>query len=203
MPRLKYNDIIKEETRLQQEHAHLEHQLVNLEANTRRIIEAERGRIINELEDIEVELRTIGLMKENWEPIPPLPPLLMLPNDSVSSGPGSLPYVPGSPQYAPGSPISTVPNSPQYAQPDSPGSLHLSDLNISRESQDEIVDVDPTPQGSPNRTPPPSSPQVPSAPGRHRHSGNPVGGTKKKKGKKRKTMKKKKTAKKGKKTKKR
>tara|TARA_B100000902_G_scaffold13123_2_gene15952 strand:+ start:1562 stop:2038 length:477 start_codon:yes stop_codon:yes gene_type:complete len=100
----------------------------------------------------------------------------------------SPPYAPDSPPYAPDSPP-YVPGSPQYA-PDSPtGSVR------------SIVDVDPTPPGSPNRTPPRrSSPQVPSAPTRSRRSRR--GGTKKRKGKKRKTMKKK-SAKKGKKTKKR
>ena len=103
--------------------------------------------------------------------------------DSPPYAPGSPPYAPGSPQYAPDSPTGSV------------RSLHLS-------SRDDIVDVDPTPTGSPNRTPPPrSSLQIPSAPGRPTRSRR--GGTKKRKGKKRKTMKKKKSAKKGKKTKKR
>jgi hypothetical protein len=115
------------------------------------------------------------------------------------------------PIYEHGSPISTSPNSPT--------SLHLSDLELSRDS--EIIDVDDSPPGytplhSPDNsppgtpgtqrqlriTPPPRSHPVPSAPTRSRHRG-PVGGTKKKKGKKRKDTKKKKSAKKGKKTKKR
>jgi hypothetical protein len=115
------------------------------------------------------------------------------------------------PIYEHGSPISASPNSPT--------SLHLSDLELSRDS--EIIDVDDSPPGytplhSPDNsppgtpgtqrqlriTPPPRSRRVPSAPTRSRHRG-PVGGTKKKKGKKRKYTKKKKAAKKGKKTKKR
>ena len=102
--------------------------------------------------------------------------------DSPPYAPGSPPYAPGSPQYAPDSPTGSV------------RSLHLS-------SRDDIVDVDPTPTGSPNRTPPPVQTQTPSAPTRSRRIRR--GGTKKRKGKKRKTMKKKKSAKKGKKTKKR
>ena len=127
-------------------------------------------------------------------------PQLLYTNFAPGSPPGSPPYAPGldSPSYAPdypGSVISTSPNSPTGSQ----GSLHLSDLNI---SDNNIIDVDPTPPGSPIITPQPRSHPVPSAPTRSRHRG-PVGGTKKKKGKKRKATKKKKTAKKGKKTKKR
>ena len=122
---------------------------------------------------------------------------LDVPDSPPYSPPGSPPYAPGldSPSYAPdypGSVISTSPNSPTGSQ----GSLHL---NI---SDNDIIDVDPTPPGSPIITPPPRSPQVPPAPSRSRRRG-PVGGTKKKKGKKRKDTKKIKTAKKGKKTKKR
>lgn len=128
-------------------------------------------------------------------PVPiPNPPLLYT-NFAPGSPPGSPPYAPGSPPgsppYAPGSPdypgsvISTSPNSPTGSQ----GSL-------------QIIDVDPTPPGSPNTTPPPRSHQVPTAPRRSRRRG-PDGGTKKRKGKKKKSAKKKKTAKKGKKTKKR
>mgnify|MGYP006899599246 CR=1 FL=1 len=112
-------------------------------------------------------------------------PQLLYPNFAPDSPPGSPPYAPGSPPYAPGSPdypgsvISTSPNSPTGSQV----SLH-------------IIDVDPTPPGSPIITPPPRSRRVPSAPTRSRHRGH-VGGTKKKKGKKRKATKKKKTAKKG------
>tara|TARA_B110000285_G_C15085866_1_gene596190 strand:+ start:122 stop:928 length:807 start_codon:yes stop_codon:yes gene_type:complete len=130
-------------------------------------------------------------------------PQLLYTNFAPDSPPGSPPYAPGSPIYAPGSGspdypgsvISTVPNSPSG----SVRSLHLSDLET---SQDGIIDVDPTPPGSPIITPPPRSHQVPTAPRRSRRRG-PVGGTKKRKGKKRKSVKKKKTAKKGKKTKKR
>jgi hypothetical protein len=107
-----------------------------------------------------------------------------------------IPFSPSSSIYGPGSAISTSPNSPTGSQ----GSLHLSDLNISVDN--DIIDVDPTPPGSPIITPPPRSHPVPSAPTRSRHRG-PVGGTKKKKGKKRKATKKKQAAKKGKKTKKR
>lgn len=156
---------------MQQERAHLEHQLPNLEAGTREIIE-------NELDDINDQLRTIRSMRENRGPIPPL---LMLPNESFNSGPDS-------PQYAPGSPTGSV------------RSLHLNDSNISDVSHPGIIDVDLTPPGSQNTTPQPVPTQTPSAPTRSRRSRR--GGTKKRKGKKRKTMKKK-SAKKGKKTKKR
>jgi hypothetical protein len=141
-----------------------------------------------------VQIRNPQLLYTNFAPDSP--------PGSPPYAPGSPPYAPGSPPYAPGSPdypgsvISTSPNSPTGSQ----GSLHLSDLNISVDN--DIIDVDPTPPGSPIITPPPRSHPVPSAPTRSRHRG-PVGGTKKKKGKKRKATKKKKTAKKGKKTKKR
>jgi len=171
------------------------------------IVEEERTSITNEIEDIDNQLLTVRTLMHNWrEPMLPPPPLSVPyppladsfdygPGSPDYSPPGTPPYVPDSPPYAPGSAISTVPNSPTGSQ----RSLHLSDLNI---SQPEIIDLS-TPtgspiHGSPNITPPPRSPQVPSAPTRSRR-----GGTKKRKGKKRKTMKKKKSAKKGKKTKKR
>lgn len=176
------------------------------------LVEEERRSIRSDIEDIYNQLLTVRSLMDNWrEPTqpPPPPPLIRLSDlaDSFDYGqgspdyspPGTPPYVPDSPPYAPGSPLSPVPSSPTGSQ----RSLHLSDLNITNE--DEIVDVDPTPPGSPNRTPPPRSPQVPSAPRRR----GPVGGTKKRKGKKRKATKKKpakkgnKTAKKGNKTKKR
>ena len=186
------------------------------------LVEEERTSITNEIEDIDNQLLTVRSLMDNWRE-PTQPPPLSVPvfEDSFDYGPGSPdysppgtpPYVPDSPPYAPGSPLSPVPSSPTGSQ----GSLHLSHLNISDESQHEIVDVDPTPPGTPNWrqllsnrprtptqrreifiTPPPRSPQVPSAPTRSRR-----GGTKKRKGKKRKATKKKKTAKKGKKTKKR
>ena len=233
MPRYKYNELEDERIRLEQQRADLVEQVVNLEADITGIIredaardssheynrlnrgeqrdyinnlvEEERRSIRSDIEDIYNQLLTVRSLMDNWrEPTQP-PPLIRLADleDSFDYGspdyspPGTPPYVPDSPPYAPGSPLSPVPSSPTWSQ----RSLHLSDLNIT----DEIVDVDPTPPGSPNRTPPPRSPQVPSAPGRR----GPVGGTKKRKGKKRKATKKKtakkgkKTAKKGKKTKKR
>jgi len=142
----------------------------------------ERGSIGRQISSVEDRLEVVNRVMDNY--------------DSPPYAPGSPPYAPGSPPYAPGS--------PQYA-PDSPTgsvrSLDLSNLNISDVSQPERIDVDQTPPGSPNRTPPPVQTQTPSAPTRSRRIRR--GGTKKRKGKKRKTMKKKKSAKKGKKTKKR
>ena len=239
MPRYKYNELADERNRLLQQRVDLVELVVNLEADTTGIIredaagdptheynrlnigeqrdyinnlvEDERTSITNEIEDIDNQLLTVGVLMDNWsEPMLPPPPLSM-PDlaDSFDYGqgspdyspPGTPPYVPGSPPgtppYVPGSPP-YAPGSPDYSPPGSPRSLHLSDLDISQESQPEIIEVDPTPPGSPNITPPPRSPPVPSAPTRSRR-----GGTKKRKGKKRKVTKKKKTAKKGKKTKKR
>ena len=135
----------------------------------------ERGSIGRQISSVEDRLEVVNRVMDNY--------------DSPPYAPGSPPYAPGSPQYAPDSPTGSV------------RSLDLSNLNISDVSQPERIDVDQTPPGSPNRTPPPVQTQTPSAPTRSRRIRR--GGTKKRKGKKRKTMKKKKSAKKGKKTKKR
>jgi hypothetical protein len=162
-----------------------------LEAGTREIIE-------NELDDINDQLRTIRSMRENRGPISPLRPLLRLPDESFNSGPHSPQYAPDSPPYAPDSPP-YAPGSPEGSLPGINDNYRGSPLGAYEENENSVIDVDPTPPGSPNRTPPPrSSLQIPSAPTHSRR-----GGTKKRKGKKRKTMKKKKSAKKGKKTKKR
>ena len=253
MPRYKYNELADERNRLLQQRADLVELAVNLEADAtgiiredaagdpnheynrlnrgeqrnyiNNVVEEERTSITNEIEDIDNQLLTVGVLMDNWsEPTQPPPLSVPVLEDSFDYGPGSPPgfvpdsppyapgsppgsppgfvpgsppgfppgFVPDSPSYAPGSPLSPVPNSPTGSQ----RSLPLSDLDISDESP-EIINVEPTPPGSPNITPPPRSPQVPSAPTRRR------GGTKKRKGKKRKVTKKKKTAKKGKKTKKR
>jgi len=229
MPRYKYNELADERNRLLQQRADLVELAVNLEADAtgiiredaagdpnheynrlnrgeqrnyiNNVVEEERTSITNEIEDIDNQLLTVGVLMDNWsEPTQPPPLSVPVLEDSFDYGPGSPPgsppgfpqgFVPDSPPYAPGSPLSPVPNSPTGSQ----RSLPLSDLDISDESP-EIIDVV-TPPGSPNITPPPRSPQVPSAPTSRR------GGTKKRKGKKRKVTKKKKTAKKGKKTKKR
>ena len=133
--------------------------------------------------------------------------------DVDNSPPGSPPYAPGSPIYAPGSPDNSPPGSPIYA-PGSPDNSPPGSPIYAPGSPDNSPPGPPNwrqllsnrPQTPTQRreifiTPPPRSPQVPSAPPRSRHR-SPVGGTKKRKGKKRKATKKK-IAKKGKKTKKR
>jgi hypothetical protein len=161
----------------------------------------EGTRITSEINDKRNQMLTMETMMSEYpiasapSPAPWRDMLMVRPIPTPRPVPIRFPQGLDVPDY-PGSVISTSPNS----QTGSQGSLHLSDLNISVDN--DIIDVDPTPPGSPIITPPPRSHPVPSAPTRSRHRG-PVGGTKKKKGKKRKATKKKKAAKKGKKTKKR
>lgn len=223
MPRYKYNELADERNRLLQQRADLVELAVNLEADAtgiireddpnheynrlnrgeqrnyiNNVVEEERTSITNEIEDIDNQLLTVGVLMDNWsEPMLPPPPLSMPDSFDYGQGspdyspPGTPPYVPDSPPYAPGSPISPVPNSHRsiidLTTP--PGSPNWRQLLSNRPT--------PTPRREIFITPPPRSPQVPSAPTRSRR-----GGTKKRKGKKRKATKKK-TAKKGKKTKKR
>ena len=160
----------------------------------RQLLNAERQRLVGDIQlhqPQHLQRITRQIPSIDSDDLSQVTTILDIPFSPSSSiyGPGSPIYgpgsPPGSPPYAPGSAISTSPNSPTWSQ----GSLHMSDLNT---SDNDIIDVVPTPPGSPIITPPTRS----------RRRG-PVGGTKKKKGKKRKATKKKKVAKKGKKTKKR
>jgi hypothetical protein len=130
---------------------------------------------------------------------------------------GSPDYDPGSPDYTPSpvyDPNSPMPGSPMPSTPtdpmpsydgnmddDSIGSttrfFALLDGADSTESSNdpEIIDVDPTPPGSPVRTPPPGSPTVPSRPRRSRGRGGNKTKRKQKKGQTRKKVKRKSTKK--------
>ena len=129
--------------------------------------------------------------------------------------PDSPPYAPDSPPYAPDSPIGPPPGWGDISTDstimqdvnNNDDSLHLSDLELSLESPEaiEIIDVDPSPPGSPERTPPPRRPHTPSAPSRpsrgvpSRRGGTKKAKQKRKKGKTNKRNTTKKTKRKGKK----
>ena len=180
----------------------LEDRRIYLEQQRANLVEEERGGVSRQLREIDNELLTINALMATWEPMEPSVP----PPPLVDSS-----YVPGSPIYPPGSPEGSLSGindnyrgSPLGAYEEDEGMVGLyDDDNISYSNldlSDSVIDVELTPPGSQNTTPPPVPTQTPSAPTRSRRSRR--GGTKKRKGKKRKTMKKK-SAKKGKKTKKR
>ena len=179
----------------------------------RRLINSEKQRINSEMQRILQDIRKHEPPTPIYEPGSPIGsysygesspmPRLDLGDLDISHGESSpmqslhlgdldisqpdnvIPPPAGSPDYSPpGSAISTVPNSPG-----SPGSLHLSDFDISRS---DIIDENPSPAGSPNITPPPRPPPVPSAPRRGRGRGGTKKGeksTKKRKSAKKKTKK--------------
>jgi hypothetical protein len=115
------------------------------------------------------------------------------PSSPIGPPPG---YDSGSPDYTP-SPVYN-PNSPDYAPSTPTDSMPDYEVNMgdvstirldgedSPESSNdpEIIDVDPTPPGSPERTPPPRPPTIPSAPRRRRRLIIRSGGKTKRKQKK-------------------
>ena len=163
----------------------------------RRLINSEKQRINSEMQRILQDIRKHEPPTPIYEPGSPIgsysygesSPMqsLHLGDLDISQPDNVIPPPAGSPDYSPpGSAISTVPNSPG-----SPGSLHLSDFDISRS---DIIDENPSPAGSPNITPPPRPPPVPSAPRRGRGRGGTKKGeksTKKRKSAKKKTKKRK------------
>ena len=119
-------------------------------------------------------------------------------------------YNPNSPDYAPSTPTDSMPDyEVNMGDVSTISTIRLDGEDSPESSNDpEIIDVDPTPPGSPERTPPPRPPTIPSAPRRRIRSGGKTKrkqkkGLTRKKNKRNATKKKKRKGKHAKKTKKR